>query len=216
MTRTRIGIAAISLFAGVLTGCGSSPPARFYVLSVAPSVATEGTEQALADYSVTVGPVSLPDAVDRPQLVVRVGANQVALLEEHRWAEPLKSEISRVVAENLAQLLGAKQVVTYPQNTSRDPDYRVLLDIQRFDSAVGQSAQVDAVWTVRGAAGSTLKTGRTAAREATAGDSYDALVAAHSRALATVSAKIAEAIHSMTSTDAKTPLPAAAAPAIAH
>ena len=216
MTRACVGLAVLSFLAGVLTGCGSSPPARFYVLSVAPSVATEGTEQALADYSVTVGPVSLPDAVDRPQLVVRVGANQVALLEEHRWAEPLKSEISRVVAENLAQLLGAKQVVTYPQNTSRDPDYRVLLDIQRFDSAVGQSAQVDAVWTVRGAAGSALKTGRTVAREGTAGDSYDALVAAHSRALATVSAKIAEAIHSMTSTDAKTPLPAAAAPAIAH
>ena len=215
MTRACVGLAVLSFLAGVLTGCGSSPPARFYVLSVAPSVATEGTEQALADYSVTVGPVSLPDAVDRPQLVVRVGANQVALLEEHRWAEPLKSEISRVVAENLAQLLGTKQVVTYPQNTSRDPDYRVLLDIQRFDSAVGQSARVDAVWTVRGAAGSALKTGRTVAREATAGDSYDALVAAHSRALATVSAKIAEAIHSMNSTGAKTPLPAAAAPAIA-
>ncbi|MGH7167733.1 MAG: PqiC family protein [Nitrospiraceae bacterium] len=215
MTRACISFAALSLLAGALTGCGGSPPARFYVLSVAPSVAAEGTEKASADYSVTVGPVSLPDAVDRPQLVVRVGANQVALLEEHRWAEPLQGEIARVIAGNLSQLLGARQVVAYSPQTTGDEEYRVTVDIQRFDSVVGQSAQIDAVWTVRGAGGTAHKTGRTVARESTGESSYDALVAAHSRALATVSAQIGEAIHSMNSTGAKTPLPAAAAPTVA-
>jgi len=215
MTRACVGLAVLSFLAGVLTGCGSSPPARFYVLSVAPSVATEGTEQALADYSVTDGPVSLPDAIDRPQLVVRVGANEVALLEEHRWAEPLQGEIARVIAGNLSQLLDARRVMAYSPQTTGDEEYRVVVDIQRFDSAPGQSAQIDALWTVNGAEGSARKTGRTVARESTGGESYDALVAAHSRALATVSAKIAEAIHSMNSTGAKTPRPAAASPALA-
>ena len=212
MTRACISLAAVSLLAGALTGCGSSPAARFYVLSVAPPVAAEGTEKAPAEYSVTVGPVSLPEAVDRPQLVVRVGTNQVALLEEHRWAQPLQGEIARVIAENLSQLLGARQVVAYSPQTTGDEEYRVQVDIQRFDSAVGQSAQIDAVWAVRAGAGGVPRTGRTVARESTGGDSYDALVAAHSRALATVSAKIAEAVHSMNSTGTKTPLPAAAAP----
>ncbi|MGH2627914.1 MAG: PqiC family protein, partial [Anaerolineales bacterium] len=153
MTRARVVLAALSLLAVALTGCGSSPPARFYMLSVAPSVAAEGTEKAPADYSVTVGPVSLPDAVDRPQLVVRVGTNQVALLEEHRWAEPLQGEIARVIAENLSQLLGARQVVAYSPQTTGDEEYRVRVDIQRFDSLVGQSAQIDAVWAVRASAG---------------------------------------------------------------
>ena len=214
MTRACISLAAVSLLAGALTGCGSSPAARFYVLSVAPPVAAEGTEKAPADYSVTVGPVSLPDAVDRPQLVVRVGANQVALLEEHRWAEPLQGEIARVIAGNLSQLLGARRVFAYSPQTTGDEEYRVLVDIQRFDSVVDQSAQIDAVWAVRAAAGRVLRTGRTVARESTGENGYDALVAAHSRALATVSAKIAEAIHSMNSAGTKTPLPAAPAPTV--
>ena len=121
-----------------------------------------------------------------------------------------------MIAGNLSQLLDARRVMAYSPQTTGDEEYRVVVDIQRYDSAPGQSAQIDALWTVNGAEGSARKTGRTVARESTAGDSYDALVAAHSRALATVSAKIAEAIHSITSTDAKTPLPAAAAPAIAH
>ena len=39
--------------------------------------------------SVWVAPVTLPEAVDRPQLVVRVTPNRVAILDGHRWAEPL-------------------------------------------------------------------------------------------------------------------------------
>jgi len=183
------------------------------MLSVAPPVATEGNGTAApADYSVTVGPVSLPDAVDRPQIVVRVGANQVALLEEHRWAEPLRGEIARVIAGNLSQLLGVRRALAYSPQTTGDEGYRVLVDIQRFDSVVGQSAQIDAAWTVRGAKGSARKTGRTVTRESVNEDSYDALVAAHSRALATVSAEIAEAIHTMNSTGTK-PSPPAAVPA---
>jgi len=149
---------------------------------------------------VSVGPVTLPEIVDRPQLVVRVGANQVALVEEHRWAEPLTSEIPRVIAENLSQLLGSQQVVTFLQNAVRDPEYRVLVDIQHFDSMVGQSVTIDALWTVRRALGGEPRTGRSVAQEPTGGDGYDALVAAHGRALATVSRDVAESIRAAAST----------------
>jgi hypothetical protein len=53
---------------------------------------------------------------------------------------------------------------------------------------------VDAVWTVRKAKGGATHSGRTVAREAVADASFDALAAAHSRALATVSGDIAGAI----------------------
>ncbi|MDQ1277092.1 MAG: uncharacterized protein QG555_131, partial [Thermodesulfobacteriota bacterium] len=51
--------------------------------------------------TITVGPVSLPAAVDRPQLVLSVTPNQVAVDEFNRWASPLKGDIARVIAENL-------------------------------------------------------------------------------------------------------------------
>jgi uncharacterized lipoprotein YmbA len=61
-------------------------------------------------YRVGVGPVTVPAAVDRPQIVLRVDANRVALQEQSRWAEPLKESIPRVVASNLAVLLGMRRL----------------------------------------------------------------------------------------------------------
>lgn len=202
MRRPLLGIATSLIVAGLLAGCGSSPEPRFYTLSAGGMPAGDSADKSMAEYSVVVGPATLPEMVDRPQLVVRVGANQVELLDQHRWAEPLKSEIPRVVAENLAHLLGAKQVVTYPHNATFTAEYRVFLDIQRFDSAPGQAVTIDTLWTVRGPSGGEPKTGRSVAHESTSGDSYDALVAAHGRALATVSREIAASIRSASSTPA--------------
>jgi uncharacterized lipoprotein YmbA len=180
----------------MFVGCSTSPEPRFYTLSAGGNPAQDRNEKALMEYSIAVGPVTLPEMVDRPELVVRVGVNQVALLEQHRWAEPLRSEIPRVLAENLAQLLGASQVVTYPQNASGEAEYRVLVDIQRFESVLGQTVTIDALWAVRRTSGKDSKTGRSVVRESTGGAGHDALVAAHGRALAAVSREIAEAIRS--------------------
>ncbi len=201
--RRRLGIVTVWLVAAVLAGCSTSPEPRFYTLSAGGIPASDRTDKAVAEYTVTVGPVTLPEMVDRPQLVVRVGANQVELLDQHRWAEPLKSEIPRVVAEHLAQLLGARQVVTYPHNASFTAEYQVLLDIQHFDSVPGQAVTIDTLWTVRSPSGGEPKTGRAVVRESTNGDGYDALVAAHGRALGTVSREIAESIRAAGSTPAR-------------
>ena len=53
-----------------------------------------------------VGPVSVPAVVDRPQIVVTTGPNQVRLDEFNQWASPLQNNIARVVAENLVAMLG--------------------------------------------------------------------------------------------------------------
>jgi len=178
----------------VLLGCVSSPPTHFYTLSAGALVSGGSAEKSAAEYSVSVDPVTLPETVDRPQLVVRVGANQIALVEEHRWAGPLKGEIRRVIAENLSQLLGTQRMVTFSQNAVRGAEYRVLVDIQRFDSMVGQTVMIDALWMVRRVPDGQPRTGRSLVRESTGGEGYDALVEAHSRALATVSRDIAEAV----------------------
>jgi uncharacterized lipoprotein YmbA len=70
----------------------------------------------------------------------------------------------------------------------------VTIDVQRFDSVQGEAALVDAVWAVRATAGGKTRSGRTLAREALQGDGFEALAAAHSRALAKLSRDIAAAI----------------------
>jgi uncharacterized lipoprotein YmbA len=175
----------------MLGGCGSPLKERFYVLS---SSATPAPAASGLPYRVGVGPVTVPAAVDRPQIVLRVGANRVTLQEQSRWAEPLKESIPRVVAGNLAMLLGDAQVATDSQNTAAAADCRVVLDIQRFDSVLGESATLEVLWTVTFMSGSAATSGRVLIREPAGGPDFDAIVAAHSRALAALSRDIATAI----------------------
>jgi hypothetical protein len=190
--RLHLTVVCIGLLA--LAACSSPPKERYYTLAAAASAQAPAAGASAS--SIAVGPVAVPETVDQPQLVVRVGANQMAIYEFHRWASPLKSEIARVIATNLAQELGTARVWAYAQITMPNPDYQVLVDVQRFDSALGEAATIDALWTVRRAAGGDPKSGRSHVREPTGGAGFDALVAAHSRALARVSQDIAGAIRS--------------------
>ena len=72
-------------------------------------------------------------------------------------------------------------------------DVNVLLYVQRFDSALGDAATVEILWLVSPAKGAG-KSGHSTVREPADGPGYEALVAAHVRALAAVSRDIAAAI----------------------
>lgn len=185
-------IAAVAIFVGLAAGCASTPPSRFYTLS-ATSPAT-GTPSEL---SVAVGPVSIPAVVDRPQIVVSMGPNQVRLEEFDRWALPLQSNIARVVAENLMALLGTPRITMFPQSTSADAEYRAIIDVQRFESVPGEAAVLDATWIVRRAKDGKTERGRTTVREAMQAKDYDALAAGHSRAAARLSQDIASAVRAL-------------------
>jgi uncharacterized lipoprotein YmbA len=192
MMRRLAVIAMLCGVAALAAGCGSTPPSRFYTLS-----GTAASAAAPSDLSVAVGPVTIPGAVDRPQMVVNMGANQVELDEFNRWAAPLQNNISRVVAVNLGALLGASRVTLFPQMLSADADFRVAIEVQRFESSPGEAAVLDAVWTVRRAKDGKSDTGRTTVRETVHDKSYDALVAAHSRAVARMSQDIAAAVRAL-------------------
>jgi uncharacterized lipoprotein YmbA len=176
-------------------GC-STPASRLYTLSHAPASAAVPAASA-SNMTVVVGPVSIPAIVDLPQIVVSTGANSVSLDEFNRWASPLQSNISRVVAENLVTLLGTPRVSQFQQSLNLDSDYRVAIEVQSFDSAPGDAAMLNAVWVVRRTKDGKSQTGRTTVREPTGTAGYDALAAAHSRALARMSQEIADVIRGL-------------------
>jgi uncharacterized lipoprotein YmbA len=125
--------------------------------------------------------------------VVQVAPNRVEEDEFNRWAAPLNDGIARAVAGNLAVLLGTPDVAAGPF-ANFEPDYTVTIQVQRFESIRGETAIVDAEWTVRKAPAGESRPGHTVARENVQGDSFEALAAAHSRALASLSGDIATAI----------------------
>jgi uncharacterized protein len=178
----------VLFLAVVAVGC-TSAPSRFYTLN---STAT-GDGATNSNVAVIVGPVSVPAEVDRPQFTVQVAPNRVAVDEFNRWAAPLSDNIARVVAGNLTLLLGTPNVAALPA-ANFNSAYRVTISIQRFETLPGKSVLVDAVWVVRSPSGGTAQSGRTVTSETVSDESYDALAAAHSRALAKVSSDIAAAI----------------------
>jgi hypothetical protein len=180
----------------LLAGCASAPSSQYYTLSTTTQPAAPASK-----ISIAVGPVSIPAAVDRPQLVISTGTNQVQLDEFNRWAAPLQSDINRVVAENLVKMLGTPQVTLFPQTASAQADFRVSIEVQSFTSSLGEAATLDAVWTVRRMKDNATQTGRTTQREPVsatpAEKGHDALAAAHSRAIARMSQDIADAVRAL-------------------
>ena len=175
--------------AATLPGCGTSASPRFYRLD---TTATPNNASAVQT-AVMVEPVSVPAAVDRPEFVVQVAPNRVEVEEFDRWAAPLDDSIARAVAGDLSVLLATPNVATAPL-ADFNPSYSVTINVQRFESVKGDEALVDAVWAVRSSAGGKTRSGRTIAREAVQGEGFDALAAAHSRAIAKLSSDIAAAI----------------------
>ncbi|MGH8508118.1 MAG: PqiC family protein [Gammaproteobacteria bacterium] len=183
--------ATIAILCVLAAGC-ASPTSRFYTLSGSAMPAATSL-----NLSVAVGPVSIPAEVDRPEIVVSASPNQVQVDEFNRWASPLQNNMAQVIAENLVALLGTPRVALFPQALSADADYRVAIEVQSFRSAPGEVALLDAVWTVRRAQDGRTETRRTSVREAVREDGYDALAAAHSRALARLSLDIAGAVRAL-------------------
>ena len=183
---------AVVLLAAALAagGCGSTPKESFYTLAAPPAPLPAGATGPL----IAVGPVIVPEAVDRTPMVVRTGPNSVDIEDFHRWAEPLKSAIPRVLAENLMRELGTPRV-TASRLATTPPDYRVAVEIQRFDSSFAEGASLDALWTVTAARGAAApKSGRTTITEPATSPDYAGIAAAHSRALSRLAADIAAAL----------------------
>jgi len=192
-SKVRIAPVAAAAMALLLHACsGSTVRIDYYSLSSPPARPAPAQSDAL---SVHVGPVSVPDGVDRPQLVMRRDANQVAIEDTHRWAEPLKDAIPRVLSDALAAELSTPRVLTSRQSASLDFDYRVAIDVQHFESTAAEASE-DVIWTIRTRGNQPARVGRTVVTEPAAGG-FDALAAAHSRALARVAQDIARAIREM-------------------
>jgi uncharacterized lipoprotein YmbA len=199
MTKYVLQIAAIVIAAIAmgLGGCaGTSPPANFYVLSSitesAAASAVVGNESRIA---IGVGPVNLPDYLDRSQIVTRSSPNELKVAAFDRWAESLKSSFPRVLTENLSALLNTNQVAVFPWRKAIPVEYQVIVDVVQFDAESGGNAVLIARWSILGDGGDKLYViKKSTFTVSTNKDDYAELVSAQSQTLAEFSREIAEAI----------------------
>nr|WP_315394644.1 PqiC family protein [uncultured Duganella sp.] len=188
--------AALPLLAAatlMLAGC-STPAEHFYSLSNGMGV-PQKTDTPAAAYYIEVPAVSVPQQVARNQMVVTTGAGSIDLLEYDRWASPPASEIGQALSLAISGELGTIDVFRTPSPDGA-PVYRISTNVQRFESAPGKYALIDAVWSVRLVGGTKVLTCRSVANEEV-GAGNDALVAGHRRAVVRIGADIAKAVRAL-------------------
>jgi uncharacterized lipoprotein YmbA len=194
----RLALFLITLMA--LCGClGRSQPTRFYLLQPISSIPAGKTDVEKAQgMRIGVGPLSIPEYVDRPQIVTLVGPHELDLADFDQWSEPLQESVPRTLGENLSTLLSTQHIYLYPWKGSMPIDYQIEVDIIRFDATRGGDAVLNARWTIlAGDSKEILVRKHSAVTQEAGGLGYEDLVAAESRLLETLSREMAAAIKSI-------------------
>jgi len=131
----------------LLSACASTPT-NFYTLesqSRSPAVTTTASAKKLL---IGIGPLTLPALLDRKGIVTRAENNSVQIAEFDQWAAPLQNNVIAVLAKNVAILKPSAIVRAYPWSVYGNVDYRVIIDISRFDTQLGKSANLEASWAL--------------------------------------------------------------------
>jgi uncharacterized protein len=182
----------------LLAGCfGTSPPTRFYTLS--PPETRSGPAPAGFDIMVTVNPVTIPDYLNRRQIVSRSGQNGIDLAEFDHWGGSLDDEISRVIVAGMTERLAPLRIAVLSGKSLAMPaaerEYRIPVTVIQFDGIRGSTVALNAVWGAvekRNKRERYLFTQESSITEAVAGNSYEDLVAAMGRAAGKLGREMAD------------------------
>ena len=195
-TRARViamPMAAVLAWLAIPSACLRTPAVHYYTLAKGPA----SPPRAGIRYTVHVAPASVPESVDRPELVLRVSPTELAINDDHRWVEPLRAGIARAVADGLARQLEGALVSTSEEGPTTHSDVEITVDVQHLDVALAEGAAIEVAWTARWADGRPPRTGRSQARARGApGGTHDGAVAAFRASLESVSDDIARSVRS--------------------
>ncbi len=136
----------ILMLAGFAGCMGSSPKSTYYLLGSNGTMVLE--HPVGVDLSVGIGPVVIPDHLNRPEIVTRTSENAMDVNEFHRWGAPLTRQVRETLMANLSALLQTPRVVLFPWEGGRRPTYRVDATFLRFERG-NATAVMDVLWDIR-------------------------------------------------------------------
>lgn len=191
-------LSILVVFVLVLSGCAGTEATRFYLLSPESKPPAVTGDMEKASVTIAVGSVRFPEYLNRPQIVTRLSENELEFGWSDRWAEPLERTFSRVLAQNIEQLLHSRCSSVPAPRSSRGVTYRIEVDVVRMDGILGEKACLDVWWSIGSPERKPFLTRRSSFAQPVRGRGYEAFVQAQSWALFDLSREIAIAIAGLT------------------
>jgi len=176
----------------LLAGCGSTAPSRFYLLAASGDPAREAELVEEDGPLLLVGPVLMPDYLQRDEIVTRAGPSRLVLADYDRWAEPVEQGFLRVLVQDLTRALPGLRVA--PELSAQgEPRYALAVSVLRFDLGEDRLARLEVRWTLRERAGGASTARRAIYVRPADGDGYEAAVRALGETIADMSRDVAAA-----------------------
>lgn len=198
MKRPFLRILIPVMLLSMVFGCRSVTPAvTHYVLnSMAAGESPSETVDEPRSRIVSIGPVRLPNYVNRLQMVIRNGSSELEISEFHRWADYPDRLVQQVLEDNLQVLLPRARVVSHPLPAGLKPDVTVTVRFGELIGTADKKMRLRATWTVRsGGEPATERSWQSRISEPISGTGFKALAAAHSRVLEKLCREVALALN---------------------
>jgi len=194
---TAVGLSLGALLCGCSVFSPRPDPSRFFTLTpIADPPAATGV---LAGRVLCIGPITFPPYLDRPEIVIRLGPNDVRSARSDYWAGSLANQFETTLSQNLQALLGPSAVEISPWYAGAEPDVALEVDVLQFEAAADGQAHLRARWRLRkGASRGAQRAAETNLAHAAAQDPGSA-VAALGDLLGQFSREIADAVRALPS-----------------
>jgi len=203
-------------FALILSGCLSiknSPTPRFYVLSTEDENQASKKVNIISEVFIGVGPVKIPEYLERPQMVTQSKEKILKFAQFDRWGESLDLGLTRLIRENLTIMLPGAKLALYPWNITIPIKYQVVVEIVQLDSELDKDLLFVAQWLIIDTQNfKTMIMKRSEFRQPIIPQNYSGLAKTLSTVCGLLSSEIAEALatietHPETKKDARVVIP---------
>ena len=150
LTKRLLKYTFLSFLTFLILGCAkSSKPVEYYMLDASVGIDNNQTLKGDEGPMIGLGPIRLPEYLDRFQMVVAVSENKYKLIDGHRWAEKLDQNISLALFKTLPAQLGTDRMIRYPWPQRPGVDFQVKIDILELNVDQDGQSQLVAQWSIK-------------------------------------------------------------------
>jgi len=181
-----------------LPNSSMSPTPRFYMLSAINKPEVSKKINIKPGLIIGVGPVKLPEFLDRPQMVTKEKQGTLKIDEFDRWGESLDLGLARLVREYLTVMLPGAKLVLYPWGLGVAAKYQVTLEVVQLDSELDRDMSFAVQWVVIDVQNSkTVIIKRSVFHQPIIPQNYSGLAKTLSTACASLSSQIAQTLSTL-------------------